>query len=441
MKKQIKWLHQELDTWIGEGLVTPDQAVAIRARYPEKGLPWGTLIFSGLGGVIIGLGVILLFAYNWQEIPKFAKLAIVFAALAAIHAVGVRLFLRSDRWRALGDALCLLGTMFFGAGIWLVAQIYNIQEHYPNGLFIWALGALALAWALPSILQAILASILLVVWCGTEAVGFGRTMHLGALLILVLLGPLAYRERSRVLAVILVPSFILSLVFVFSGFDANAGVVVAAVLSVGALLIAAGILVRQTREFPQSAASFLFFGWISYLLTLYLLTFPDLTRHLLERGTIRLPLGVLAYWLGALLLGLTAWSVVAYRSYILKQDQDVTPDQFLIPLTLLLPPSFFLSQAGFEGWLMAAPFNMVFLAIAISMMTRGCRQGLLQPTVLGSILLAILTLTRYVDLFQSLLARGLVFIVMGVAIFIEGTLYSRAKQQKVIKDSSLAPGK
>lgn len=40
--------------------------------------------------------------------------------------------------------------MLFGAGIWLVAQIYHIEEHYPNGFLIWGLGAMALAWALPS---------------------------------------------------------------------------------------------------------------------------------------------------------------------------------------------------------------------------------------------------------------------------------------------------
>ena len=40
----------------------------------------------------------------------------------------------------------MLGTLFFGAGIWLVAQIYHIDEHFPNGFLIWGLGALALAW-------------------------------------------------------------------------------------------------------------------------------------------------------------------------------------------------------------------------------------------------------------------------------------------------------
>ena len=51
-----------------------------------------------------------------------------------------------------------LGTMFFGAGIWLIAQVYHIDEHYPNGFLLWGLGALAMAWALRSIPQAIVAA-------------------------------------------------------------------------------------------------------------------------------------------------------------------------------------------------------------------------------------------------------------------------------------------
>ena len=41
--------------------------------------------------------------------------------------------------------------MLFGAGIWLVAQVYHIEEHFPDGFLIWGIGALALAWAMPSI--------------------------------------------------------------------------------------------------------------------------------------------------------------------------------------------------------------------------------------------------------------------------------------------------
>jgi len=146
----VRWLHEQLPVWVTKGLVSPTQADAIGQLYPQPKaeLPRGMIIFSGLGAVVIGLGVILLLAYNWQTIPKFGKLGLVFGALVTAHAAGLRLFQRTDWRKQLGEALSLLGTMLFGAGIWLVAQVYHINEHYPNGFLLWAAGAVALAWTL-----------------------------------------------------------------------------------------------------------------------------------------------------------------------------------------------------------------------------------------------------------------------------------------------------
>jgi hypothetical protein len=44
-------------------------------------------------------------------------------------------------------ALHTLGTIALGAGIFLAGQIFNLDEHWPGGLMLWALGA-AIAWAL-----------------------------------------------------------------------------------------------------------------------------------------------------------------------------------------------------------------------------------------------------------------------------------------------------
>lgn len=205
MKKHVRWLNAQLPAWVTQGLVTPGQADQLRRLYPppEETLPWGMLIFSGIGAVVVGLGVILLLAYNWQLIPKFGKLTLVFGAVGLMHGTGLRLLQASDWRRQLGEALTLLGTMFFGAGIWLVAQIYHIDEHYPNGFLLWAFGALAMAWAMPSITQGILAAVTLSIWGGSESLGFGTTVHWAPLLLALGVGGLAAKERSPLLWLVL----------------------------------------------------------------------------------------------------------------------------------------------------------------------------------------------------------------------------------------------
>ena len=84
MEKHIIWLLAEIDRWKADGLVSAEQADRIRARYgrpdaaaagPQGSIPWGLIVFASAGAIVIGLGVILLFAYNWDEIPKPGKLA------------------------------------------------------------------------------------------------------------------------------------------------------------------------------------------------------------------------------------------------------------------------------------------------------------------------------------------------------------------------------
>jgi hypothetical protein len=110
---------------------------------------------------------------------------------------------------------------------------------------------------------------------------------------------------------------------------------------------------------------------------------------------------------------------------------DCPFDFFLMPLALILfcYQMFFLR--AFDKWSMAMMlFNFVFLAHAVSMMARGCRDVKLVPAIVGSLLLAALTIARYFDLFDSLAIRGFIFIAVGIILFAQGFFYIRAKKKQ-----------
>ena len=65
----------------------------------------------------------------------------------------------------------------FGAGIWLVAQVFQINAHWPDGIWWWALGTLPVALCLDTLVVHCLLVGLLAVWAGSELIGFP---HLGA---------------------------------------------------------------------------------------------------------------------------------------------------------------------------------------------------------------------------------------------------------------------
>jgi uncharacterized membrane protein len=47
----------------------------------------------------------------------------------------------STRFEALATTLHAVGTATLGAGILLAGQIFNLNEHWPSGILMWAIGA------------------------------------------------------------------------------------------------------------------------------------------------------------------------------------------------------------------------------------------------------------------------------------------------------------
>ena len=67
----------------------------------------------------------------------------------------------------------MLGNLFYGAAIILIAQTYHLGEHMPDGVFWWALGSLPFALLLGSSWLALFSGVLALIWFFMEyAAGF-----------------------------------------------------------------------------------------------------------------------------------------------------------------------------------------------------------------------------------------------------------------------------
>lgn len=72
------------------------------------------------------------------------------------------------RLRPLGMALHAIGTVALGGGIFLSGQIFNLQEHWPGGILLWAIGAVLTWLVLRDWLQATLSALLVPAWIASE---------------------------------------------------------------------------------------------------------------------------------------------------------------------------------------------------------------------------------------------------------------------------------
>ncbi len=402
MKNHIHWLLKEVDLWVQEGLIDDAQAHAIRSRYPDnqQAGTWGRIAFAVAGAVLIGLGVILLFAYNWEKMHKFAKLGVILTALIAAHGSGVVV-----KRRAAQESLHVLGTMLFGSGIWLVAQIYHINEHYPTAFLVWGVGALSLAWILPSLAQALIATALLVLWNGFEAFGFQNPEFAAPVLVLSGVLPLAWVLRSSVLAAAGLASFLFTLFTVIERL--NSSMMLPVFLSAGASLIAAGLILKRTQNGSVLAPVCFSFGNMIYFTILFILTFRDVALYLIREH----PSGILFALFLAVTLGLWAFALWPFQN--IKERIGLRIDYLSVPAVLILYSLQFFGLVKLQGMASTAPYNLLILFSAVVLMLRGFKTLNLRSAIMGSLLLAGLAVVRYTDLFQSLLARAAVFLLVG----------------------------
>jgi len=191
------WVKKEIELWRNDGLISPEQAQLLSSRYPETELR-ATSILPMLGAILLGVGIILFFAANWPIIPVAVKLILILSTLFTCHYFAYKYrYEKNNIW--LGNSLLLLGGILFGAAIFLIAQIYNINAYYPNGILFWALGVLLMAWVTRERSVTILTILILLAWTISD---FSKThplipwLHL--LILFLLAFPLAYRVRSAI---------------------------------------------------------------------------------------------------------------------------------------------------------------------------------------------------------------------------------------------------
>jgi uncharacterized membrane protein len=164
-----------LTRWQSAGILDATIATRIRAWESQQkhptGIRWQGIVALILGAILLASGVALFVSAHWDEFGPGARLTMV----ALFHLAGA--YTRAS-FRSLSTALHAVGTASTGAAIALVGQIFNIQEHWPAAILLWALAALA-GWALlHDEAQQILTLLLIPAWLFSELEYYSQS-HIG----------------------------------------------------------------------------------------------------------------------------------------------------------------------------------------------------------------------------------------------------------------------
>lgn len=132
-----KWLEKEGKSWVDDGLIEESQYKAILARYPAGHQKSLLPIFAS---ILIGLSILTFVASNWQGIPQLARVLLICVVVIGFYIAGDQ-YLKEGK-RRLGISMVTIGLIGFGAGIFLLGQMYHFVSYNATPFILWALAAL-----------------------------------------------------------------------------------------------------------------------------------------------------------------------------------------------------------------------------------------------------------------------------------------------------------
>ena len=389
-------LEQEIELWLKEGLIAPDQKGRILARYrglkeaDEKAGP-GKLIttISILGSILIGIGAILFIASNWSFINKWGKLLIIFCSMSASYGLGFYFRYEKVSYPKVGASLILLGSLIFGAGMFLIAQMYHITVHYPNGPLLWGLGVLPLAYLLRFKSLVSLAILDLLIWLGMEA-SFWIT----------------YSSNYEIVTMV-------NLYFM-----------------AGVTLWGIGLMHREWQSLRIISSPYIILGSLITLSAGYILTFEVFELSFRSETLLMFYIGIVTLFLLSVVPRFLSkekekgWGIEILGLFILMG--------IVLYLSLSFPE---MSSKAFKGGFRLF-FNILFALEIFGLIILGFIKRYPTYVNIGLLFFALDVVARYFDLFWALLPRSLFFIIGGLFLLFGGILLER-KRRKILSSFNI----
>jgi len=411
--RHVEWLFGELPKLTSSGILPAPIAKALRDHYASQletpsTLRLVPLVCALLGSLLIGCGIILLIAHNWDDLSRPVRAALSFApVLLGIALTGFVLLRRfgSEAWR---EGAALFQTLTIGASIALVSQTYQISGNFPSFMLTWILLGLPVVYLLRSSSAAILSLI-----GATIRMGASTDLNSpGALtpnwLLLLCLAPhlfLLIRNRHKTSAAWLLWALVICLPILL-GFESSQAkhhlwLVSFSGLFAAFYLFSAFPFFREGSLWlnPLRIGGAFGIGIFSLILT-YKGVWNDLR-----------PLQEMAWTPGSLVCLLFPIAAIGAGAFLLRDGTRFNPLAALFPVVIAC--GWLLSQQMLPAEVLMVTNGYVFL-LAVSILIGGFRGDRLIDVNAGMVLLAALIIGRFFDSDLGFVVRGLTAIALGI---------------------------
>lgn len=418
--RHVRWLYDELPGLVSAGVLTEEVATGLRAHYgsppPAAGISLAKIFLGIFGAMLIGSGIILTLASNWDELGRPTRAVLSFLPLLlgqALAAWTLAKRMDSTAWREASSAFL---AMAIGASIALVGQTYHLPGDLPSFLLTWTLLSLPLVYIYRSATATMLYLIGATCWSIAAQSEGGHALWYWPLFVAVV--PLLWWEHHRdaaaprnaflawVCALALCVGLGVSLERVLPGLW---------IVAYAALLGAFSLLGRESLTGPSGGA-FRVVGGVGTVVLALLLTFEfpwdDIGFHHYRHGNTRY-----MEWAGygdfALALGLLAVAAALAVRCGARRDWGglvwaVSPVLAVVAFALAS-----IAPAASDDIPARAAYNLFLFVLGGLVLRAGLIEGKFRVANAGLGILALLFTFRFFDGNMGILTRGIAFILIG----------------------------
>lgn len=423
-------LINELPELIEAEIISKETADKILNHYKnkQKNAPNRIFIIIGiLGAILIGLGIVLILAHNWDEFPRAIKT--IWAILPLLVGQGACIYSLIKKQNNTGWKEASATFLFFavGASISLISQIYHIPGNIGSFLLTWML----LCAPLIFLLKSSTVSLLYLVGITYYAIvnGFSNyetdyNAHVYWLLLIVTLTHyfLLFKQNKHGIAIGFHQLFIpLSLLIVLGIVaDESQELLFIAYMSLLGLFYSFGDWLYLKSQ-KQKFNAYLVVASLGTIIFLLILSF-DFVWESLRTNNFDFYKNVFSVeFLAASIISLIAGGLL----YLNKKNY---PDERIDPFAYIFILFIAIFLIGLVSPLATILINLLVLAIGLRTIQNGVNQNHLGILNFGLTIISILIICRFFDTNLSYVIRGILFVLVGIAFFVSN--YWMIKKRK-----------
>jgi uncharacterized membrane protein len=429
--KHIQWLYRELPALMSNGIITAEIAGKLRVYYGE--IKEGSksrialILFGVLGALLVGSGIILLLAHNWDELSRATRTVLSFAPLLIGQALAGWTLARKNESVAWREGTATFFILAIGASISLIGQTYHISGDMGKFLLTWMLLSVPLVYLFGATAPALLYLGGITAWAGVRQYEAGHALFFWPLAALIIphFWQAVKENRYGIRAIWLMwgisLSFCVATGIVLEGALPGLWIVVysgffAALFLVGSSYFGEALTLWQ-RPFQTFGATGI--AVLAFLLT-YKWPWERIGWQYYQTGAAFHSIAAIFDYVLAAALGL----VTLYFLFGQKHHWQITPLLFgVMPIVSII--GYVVTAALTSEAFTLVLFNFYLFVLGLTTTISGIRNGHLGTVNAGMLILAALIVARFFDSDLEFVIRGLAFILVGIVFLLANWIIIR----------------